>query len=77
MPPLDNSEVTDKGFMGQAHFGLGYRFSNALSLGVRVPVQAAYLFKSGDGAAANDRGNQYVSVNAALLLGLRLNISVR
>jgi hypothetical protein len=77
MPPLDNSEVTDKGFMGQAHFGLGYRFSNALSLGVRVPVQAAYLFKSGDGAAANDRGNQYVSVNAALLLELRLNISVR
>jgi hypothetical protein len=77
MPPLDNSEVTDKGFLGQAHFGLGYRLSNALSLGVRVPVQAAYLFKSGDGAAANDRGNQYVSVNAALLLELRLNLSVR
>ncbi|HWN66141.1 MAG TPA: hypothetical protein VNM90_00810 [Haliangium sp.] len=77
MPPLDNSEVTDKGFLGQAHFGLGYRLSKALSLGVRVPVQAAYLFKSGDGAAANDRGNQYVSVNAALLLELRLNISVR
>jgi hypothetical protein len=77
MPPLDNSEVTDKGFLGQAHFGLGYRLGSAVSLGVRVPVQAAYLFKSGDGAAANDRGNQYVSVNAALLLELRLTLSLR
>lgn len=77
MPPLDNSQVTDKGFLGQVHLGLGYRLTRALSLGVRVPVQAAYLFKSGDGAAANDRGNQYVSVNAALLLELRLSLSLR
>lgn len=77
MPPLDNSELTDKGFLGQVHVGLGYRLTRALSLGVRVPVQAAYLFKSGEGAAANDRGNQYVSVNASVLLELRLNLSVR
>lgn len=77
MPPLDNSELTDKGFLGQVHLGLGYRISDSLSLGVRVPVQAGYLFKSGDGAAANDRGNQYVSVNASLLLELRLNLAIR
>jgi hypothetical protein len=77
MPPLDNSELTDKGFLGQIHVGLGYRLTSALSVGVRVPVQAAYLFKTGDGAAANDRGNQYVSVNASVLLELRLNLSVR
>jgi pyruvate/2-oxoglutarate dehydrogenase complex dihydrolipoamide acyltransferase (E2) component len=77
MPPLDNSELTDKGFLGQVHVGLGYRLARALSVGVRVPVQAGYLFKSGDGAAANDRGNQYVSVNAAVLLELRLELAVR
>ena len=77
MPPLDNSELTDKGFLGQVHVGLGYRLARALSVGVRVPVQAAYLFKSGEGAAANDRGNQYVSVNASVLVELRLNLSVR
>jgi hypothetical protein len=77
MPPLDNSEVTDKGFLGQVHLGLGYRLSRNVSAGVRVPVQGAYLFKSGDGAAANDRGNQYTSVHGALLLELRLSLPVR
>jgi hypothetical protein len=77
MPPLDNGQLTDKGFLGQVHVGLGYRLSRALSLGVRVPVQAGYLFKTGEGAAANDRGNQYVSVNASVLVELRLNLSVR
>jgi hypothetical protein len=77
MPPLDNSELTDKGFLGQVHVGLGYRLARALSVGVRVPVQAGYLFKTGEGAAANDRGNQYVSVNVSVLVELRLNLSVR
>lgn len=77
MPPLDNSELTDKGFLGQVHVGLGYRLARALSVGVRVPVQAAYLFKSGEGAAANDRGNQYIGVNVSVLVELRLNLSVR
>lgn len=77
MPPLDNAQVTDKGFLGQVHLGFGYRFSPQLSAGVRLPVQAAYLFKSGDGRAANDRGNQYVSVHGAVLLELRLTLPVR
>lgn len=77
MPPLDNSQVTDKGFLGQVHIGFGYRFSRQLSAGVRLPVQGAYLFKSGDGLAANDQGNQYVSVQGAVLLELRLSLLVR
>lgn len=76
-PPLDNSEVTDKGFVGQVHVGLGYRLSRMLSLGVTLPVQAGFMFKSGDGAVANDQSTQYASVQAAVLFNLRLDVTVK
>jgi hypothetical protein len=76
-PPLDNSEVTDKGFLAQIHLGLGYRVSRPLSVGVTLPVQAGYMFKSGPGAVANDRGTQYASVQAAVLFNLRLDVTVK
>lgn len=75
-PPLDNSEVTDKGFLFQVSIGGGFRVTRALSLGVIVPVQASYLFKSGEGAAANDQGTHYQSIQAAALLNLRLDIQL-
>jgi hypothetical protein len=74
MPPLDNAQVTDKGFLGQAHLGLGYRLNRVLSIGVRVPVQIGYMFKNG---VANDSGNQYVSAQAAALLGLRFDFQLK
>ncbi|HUH00934.1 MAG TPA: hypothetical protein VML75_03000 [Kofleriaceae bacterium] len=74
MPPLDNAQVTDKGFLVQASFGLGYRLNRVISLGVRVPVQAGYMFKNG---VANDEGNQYISAQAAVLLGLRFDLQLK
>jgi hypothetical protein len=73
-PPLDNRQIDDKGFVAQATFGAGYRLSRLLSLGLAVPVQAGYLFKSG---AANDVSNQYSSVHAAALLNLRMKIKLK
>jgi hypothetical protein len=76
-PPLDNSELTDKGFVAQLHVGMGYRLSRMLSLGVTLPVQAGYLFKSGEGAVANDQSTQYASVQAAVLFNLRLDLTIK
>lgn len=76
-PPLDNSEVTDKGFLGQAHLGFGYRFTRSLSVGLTLPVQGGYLFKSGEGLAANDIGTQYYSLQGAALVNLRLSLTIR
>jgi hypothetical protein len=76
-PPLDNSQVTDKGFLGQVHAGAGWRLTPSWSLGVQVPVQAGYLFKSGPGATANDLSTQYGEISAAALLALRFKIRLK
>jgi hypothetical protein len=76
-PPLDNSQVTDKGFLVQASLGLGYRITRSLSLGLTVPVQLGFMFKSGAGAVANDYGNQYETLNAAALLNLRFDLKLK
>lgn len=77
MLPLDNSQVTDKGFLVQGHLAVGYRLSKTMSFGVMVPLQAAYMFKSGPGVVANDEGVQYQSIQAAALLNLRFDVSVK
>ncbi|WP_428268860.1 hypothetical protein [Haliangium sp.] len=77
IPPLDNAQVTDKGFLGQISLGFGYRFNRVLSLGVSLPVQVGYMFKSGDGRAANDTGNQYYGAQGAALINLRLTAPIR
>lgn len=74
MPPLDNGEITDKGFVSQAFVGAGWRLSPALSLGVQVPVTGAYLIKSGPGANVNDTSTRYTEISAAALVALRLNV---
>lgn len=76
-PPLDNTEITDKGFVGQLTFGVGYRLNRILAVGVEVPVRAAYLFKSGAGLVANDENNHYQSIAVAGLLHLRLDIGFK
>lgn len=73
-PPLDNGEITDKGVVGEAFVGAGWRLSPSWSFGVQVPVQAAYLIKSGSGATANDLGTHYTEISAAALLALRINL---
>lgn len=76
-PPLDNSEVTDKGFLVQGHVAVGYRLSKMLSVGVMVPLQGGYMFKSGPGLVANDEGTQYVSMQAAALVNLRVDVPLK
>ena len=70
-PPLDASEVTDKGFMLEGQMGLGKHLSKIFDIGVVVPVSWGYFFKSG---AANDQSNQYQSFQIDALLVLRANI---
>lgn len=76
-PPLDNSEVSDKGFLLQGHVALGYRLSRLISLGLVVPVQGAFMFKNDDGSAANDLSTQYRSLQYAALLNFRVNLQIR
>ena len=75
-PPLSNSQITDKGFVVQLTVGGGYRLTEFLSLGVQIPVQGAYLLKSGDGFFANDESSHYQSVHAAALVNLRLRLGI-
>ena len=74
MPPLDNSEVTDKGFFLEGQLGFGKHLNNIFDIGVTVPVSWGYLFKSGAGATANNMSDQYQSVQVDVLLVLRANI---
>lgn len=76
-PPLDNSEVTDKGFVLQGGFGGGVRLNPWLSAGASVPVSLAYLIKNGPGAVANDSKNHYLESNVALIFNLRATWQLR
>ena len=76
-PPLDNSELTDKGVLVEARASAGVHLSPSWSLGVTVPVQAAYMIKSGAGATANDLGTHYSEVSAAALVTLRLDLKLK
>jgi hypothetical protein len=73
-PPLDNSEVTDKGFVLTGRLGFGKHLSSIFDIGIAVPVSYAYLFKSGNGATANNTENQYQQVQIEALLVLRANL---
>jgi hypothetical protein len=74
-PPLDASEVTDRGFLVEGKVGAGLYVANGvLGLGVSVPVQAGYFFKSG---FANDEANQYWGAQGALLLVVRGKIKLK
>jgi hypothetical protein len=75
-PPLSNSQLTDKGAVGQLTLGGGYRINELLSVGVQIPVQGAYLFKTGEGTFANDESTHYQSVHASALLNLRLKLGL-
>jgi hypothetical protein len=77
-PPLDNSEVADKGFLLEGHFAAGKNLgSGALSIGVLVPVTAGYYFVQGMDASANEVDTHYQAVEAAFLVNLRVKIKVK
>jgi hypothetical protein len=74
MPPLSNDELTDKGFFAEGRFGFGKHLNKVFDIGVFVPVQYGYYFKSGGGAAVNDLSTHYQSAQVAALLTLRANV---
>jgi hypothetical protein len=76
-PPLDNAQVTDKGFLAQLSFGADYRFNKLVSLGLTVPITYAYLFKKCPDCASNDESNQYQSVSALAMVHLRFHIELK
>jgi len=75
-PPLDNSEVNDKGFLVEGKLGAGYNLGSVASLGVLVPVTAGYYFMS-DLGTANNTGTHYQAIEAAFLVNLRFKIKVK
>ena len=75
-PPLDNSEVSDKGFMLQGRFGFGMHLTKNFDVGLQIPGSWGYIFRNGDGAAANDASSQYQSIQLEALLVFRANIKL-
>jgi len=73
-PPLDNSEITDKGFMLGGKFGIGTHVNKLFDFGLMIPVQYGYFIKNG--VAANDVSNHYQGIHGSALLFLRLNIKL-
>jgi hypothetical protein len=71
-PPLDNSQVSDKGFLVEGRLGFGTHLNKIFDLGVEVPVSYGFFFINGQ--AANSTDNQYRGWEAEALLALRMNL---
>ena len=72
-PPLDNGEISDKGFIVELRAGIDYHLNGMLSIGASVPVTYGYLFKND---VANDQANHYQQVSVAALVHLRLHLEL-
>ena len=72
--PLDNSEVSDKGFVIEGRFSAGIVVARVIGIGITVPVSAGYFFKNG---FANDMDNQYWSAQGAVMLVVRGKIKIK
>ena len=75
--PLDNGELTDKGFLVEAKIGAGWNLGPLLSVGFVVPVSGGYYFKSGRGVVANDTGTHYQAIEAAFLVNFRAKLKLK
>ncbi len=75
-PPLDNAQVSDKGFIGQFTFSMEHDFNKVMTFGLALPVEYGYLFKNNAGPA-NDETQQYQSIHASAYLFLRFHIEIK
>jgi hypothetical protein len=73
-PPLDNSEVTDKGFTLGGKFAFGKHLGKNLDFGLMVPAHYHYMFKTL--GAVNDVNNHYQGFAIEALLFLRVYIKI-
>jgi hypothetical protein len=69
-PPLDNGQISDKGFLLQAKAGLEYTISKAVQAGITVPVTWGFMVKNN--VPANQSGNSYTSTSIMGLLYLQV-----
>ena len=76
-PPLDNGELTDKGFLFEGRAMVGYRLTQLLSVGFTTPVSFGYFTKVGPGTTANNIDNHYSGMSAAGMLTLRANWTIK
>jgi hypothetical protein len=76
-PPLDNSQITDKGVTAELRVGAGWRLGRFARLGLTVPVTTGYFIKSGNGATANDLDTHYQALSAAALVTLRFDLVLK
>ncbi len=80
-PPLDNSELSDQGFVGHFHLDFGYRLNKVMSVGLHFPFEFGYLIRKAplsmeDENFANDTSNHYGTMSAAALITMRANFSL-
>jgi hypothetical protein len=74
--PLDNAQLSDKGFTLEARLGFGTHLNKNFDLGLAIPVSYGYFFKTGNGLTANDTDTNYRSIQAEGLLVLRGKVAL-
>lgn len=72
--PLDNAQLTDKGFLLEGRLDFGKHLNKVFDIGVAVPTSYGYFFKSGNGATVNNLETHYQAAQIDILLVLRANI---
>jgi hypothetical protein len=73
-PPLDNAQISDKGFLGEVNVGLEYRMNRVVALGVSVPAAWGFMFKND--VPATETSSHYQTFRVLLLgtVGLRFGL---
>ncbi len=69
-PPLDNNQVSDKGFVGQATVALDHHLNDVFSVGIEL-IPGYHFFFAGGAAPVNDAGNQSQGVHMLGMLTFR------
>ncbi len=72
--PIDNAQLSDKGFLAEVRFGVGTHLNKVFDFGLSVPLSYGYFFKQGNGATANNLSTNYQGVEGEVLVYLRANI---
>ncbi|MBT8492243.1 MAG: hypothetical protein KJO07_04215 [Deltaproteobacteria bacterium] len=75
-PPLDNGQVSDKGFMFEGEVGINRKLGDSFSLGVAVPLQYRIMFKNDADSVANDPDDRYTSAIGSVLVNLRFKLKL-
>ena len=76
MPPLDNAQITDRGFLVEGRLGYGWHLSGNWDFGLVAPVSWGYFFKNRTPMGATDVNTHYQGAQVEVLAALRLNIGL-